>query len=565
FAPSGHTPDGLLRKVIRIDSSDGQVEIQTEQASLEEAIEQGEIRETIPLTNVDIRDTDLELVAINQVGNAAKMARPLARDGYYLKLNKELGDGVEVSGSLTVEPKFDFNLKIRGFKLQELTYINTTKIIGDVGLNTEVARMGFDKKMQIGYIFFEPIPVPVGPLLIFLTPKMVFYVGVNGNISAELNTSVTQDVTVITGFEYSDETFTTINESYKGEPEVDLLKLSTHCAASVYAQSDYDLLIDGVVGPSVSAKAYIELDADPLDDPWWQMYAGVRGDVGIKTVILSNLNLFVGWQKNLFDERWLIARAESPPPTQTVTVIPTHELGDTQTRQTDGAVMVYVPAGEFLMGSTEGNDDEQPVHTVELDSFWFDKYEVTNGQYQKCVMAGVCKPSWHADDTNLASDPQPVVGVQHYMAESYCEWAGARLPTEAEWEKAARGTDGRTYPWGNQEATCEYAVMKDHSGSGNGCGEDKTWPVGSKPRDTSPYRAMDMAGNVSEWVTDWYDAEYYAYSLDHNPIGPDSGEMFVWRGGSRYSDQYKARSAFRGWSLPEVSSGGIGFRCSLSP
>jgi len=222
--------------------------------------------------------------------------------------------------------------------------------------------------------------------------------------------------------------------------------------------------------------------------------------------------------------------------------------------------MVYVPAGEFEMGSKDGSKDQEPEHWVYLDAFWIDKTEVTNAQYQRCVMAGACKESWYADDANSAGDAQPVVGVQHYMAKAYCEWVGARLPTEAEWEKAARGTDGRSYPWGNEKATCEYAVMKD--GSGNGCGEDKTWPVGNKPRGASPYGALDMAGNVWEWVADWYDDEYYTRSPDRNPTGPDSGDMWARRGGSWIDDQYEVRSTSRSWSIPQINSGGIGFRCA---
>jgi len=339
---------------------------------------------------------------------------------------------------------------------------------------------------------------------------------VNGKVSADLTTSVTQDVTVITGLEYANGSFTSINESF-GNPTYDLLTLSTSCEASVFVRPQFELLIYGAAGPYVAVNAYVKLEADPSRDPWWEMKGGVRGEVGVELKILSHM--VASYNDTLFDLWWLIAQAETAPPTHTPTptlvptptstpiptVTPTRTPApaDTWIRPADNAVMVYVPAGEFEMGSADGSNDEKPEHRVYLDAFWIDKTEVTNAQYQRCVMAGACKESWYANDANSAGDAQPVVGVEHYMAEAYCEWVGARLPTEAEWEKAARGTDGRSYPWGNEEATCEYAVMKD--GSGNGCGEDKTWPVGNKPLGASPYGALDMAGNVWEWVADWYD------------------------------------------------------------
>ncbi len=242
----------------------------------------------------------------------------------------------------------------------------------------------------------------------------------------------------------------------------------------------------------------------------------------------------------------------------------------------DGMVMVYVPAGEFLMGSTDADIDailagckdckrdgyisEQPQHKVYLDAFWIDKTEVTNAQYKKCVQAGACKASAYASDSTYNADTQPVVGVDWSNAQAYCQWAGRQLPTEAQWEKAARGTDGRIYPWGNQAATCEYAVMDD--GSGVGCGKgNAAWLVGSKPKGASPYGALDMAGNVWEWVADWYDSQYYASSPPRNPQGPSSGEYRVLRGGSSDDVARHVRGAYRVVSHPWLWYTYWGFRC----
>jgi formylglycine-generating enzyme required for sulfatase activity len=255
--------------------------------------------------------------------------------------------------------------------------------------------------------------------------------------------------------------------------------------------------------------------------------------------------------------------------------------------------MVGVPAGEFIMGSPdgEGADDEHPQHAVTLDAFWIDHTEVTNAQFEQFVQAtghrtdaetwdggwvcdssGSCGQVEGADwrhPEGPASDirertQHPVVQVSWNDARAYCDWAGARLPTEAEWEKAARGTDGRRYPWGNQDATCEYAVMND--GTGNSCGQgDKAWPVGSKPAGASPYGALDMAGNVWEWVADWYAADTYAHSPQQNPTGPGTGDGRGARGGSWTHDLDFARSAYRGgWGNPDARLYIYGFRCAVA-
>ena len=221
--------------------------------------------------------------------------------------------------------------------------------------------------------------------------------------------------------------------------------------------------------------------------------------------------------------------------------------------------MFYIPAGEFTMGSNNAYNDESPVHTVYLDAYYMDKYEVTNAQYEEFMKATERSAPEHWNDSQFNAPVQPVVGVTWKDAEAYCKWAGKRLPTEAEWEKAARGTDGRKYPWGNERPTCEYAVT-DLVGSG--CGENRTWSVGSKPKGVSPYGVHDMAGNVWEWVNDWYDSEYYSKSPNRNPTGPNSGTDKGLRGGSWYTLPLFLRAALRSWSNPDLRDVSIGFRCS---
>jgi serine/threonine-protein kinase len=232
--------------------------------------------------------------------------------------------------------------------------------------------------------------------------------------------------------------------------------------------------------------------------------------------------------------------------------------------------MVFVPAGEFTMGSDDGGPNEQPVHQVYLDGYWIDVYEVSNAQYKKCVDAGRCKPPVTSTSARRPSyfgnpefDNYPVTYVGWDDGKAYCEWVGKRLPTEAEWEKAARGTDARVYPWGNEwdgtKANVEQRVAD-------------TTAVGSYPAGASPYGALDMAGNVWEWVSDWYDSTYYARSPSRNPMGPSSGQYRTLRGGGWVTDYYFSRTTMRydftyptfryDFYYPSFRYDFVGFRCA---
>jgi formylglycine-generating enzyme required for sulfatase activity len=223
--------------------------------------------------------------------------------------------------------------------------------------------------------------------------------------------------------------------------------------------------------------------------------------------------------------------------------------------------MVYVPAGEFLMGSTEDDPDahpeEKPQHAVYLDAFWIDRTEVTNDQYRKCMEAGACREPGCWDDGDLNAPNQPVVCMNWADAQDYAAWVGGRLPTEAEWEKAARGTDGRIYPWGNNPPDCDRT---NHEGCAG-----KALPVGSHPDGASPYGVLDMAGNVREWVADWYDTDYYSQSPLRNPQGPESGSFRVLRGASFNYYRWVARCANREGNYPINWNWWIGFRVVVAP
>ncbi len=177
------------------------------------------------------------------------------------------------------------------------------------------------------------------------------------------------------------------------------------------------------------------------------------------------------------------------------------------------------------------SSNEQPQHEVTLTEFWIDRTEVTNAMYENCVADGVCEESSAINDNRYNGDNYPVVGVSWYDADAYCKWAGGQLPTEAQWEYAARGEDGRLYPWGDETPTCSLARFRECSGADEST--ITTVSVGSfSPEGDSWVGAADMAGNVWEWVADWYDSDYYDTSPLENPTGPASGTSKVLRGGS---------------------------------
>ena len=223
--------------------------------------------------------------------------------------------------------------------------------------------------------------------------------------------------------------------------------------------------------------------------------------------------------------------------------------------------IVLVPAGKFMRGSNLG-DDEKPIRQIYLNAFYMDKFEVTVGQYARFLQATEMEepPDW-----GTMNQPQhqrrPVVNVSWEDAVNYCKWAGKRLPTEAEWEKAARGTDGRIYPWGNEAPTRLHA----NYGRKDWDDHQALSPVGSFEAGKSPYGIHDMAGNAWEWVFDWYELDSYKKGPEKNPIGPGKGEEKVVRGGSWLYVSEFLRSAHRFNAQPMNRHFGYGFRCAKTP
>jgi formylglycine-generating enzyme required for sulfatase activity len=233
--------------------------------------------------------------------------------------------------------------------------------------------------------------------------------------------------------------------------------------------------------------------------------------------------------------------------------------GKTALAQPQDRSMVLVPAGEFTMGSSMGDADELPEHRVYVNAFLMDKYQVSVGQYARFLDATALDtpPDWPVMNRSQ-HQMRPVANVDWEEASAYCTWAGKRLATEAEWEKAARGTDGRTYPWGNAHPTKLHATSGKEVWSNHAV----LTPVGTFEEGKSPYGIYDMAGNVWEWVSDWYDQDYYRNSPSQNPAGPSIGTHKVVRGGSWGSNAEGLRSAERETHVPTFRGFGTGFRCA---
>ncbi|MCC7186905.1 MAG: SUMF1/EgtB/PvdO family nonheme iron enzyme, partial [Acidobacteria bacterium] len=249
-----------------------------------------------------------------------------------------------------------------------------------------------------------------------------------------------------------------------------------------------------------------------------------------------------------------------------ITASPT--LLPTEITDAKGVSMVLVSSGEFTMGNDSGEDfseDAIPSHIVYLDSYYIDKYEVTNALYKLCVVEGICEQPYNSDRYWKSSySNHPVSFVDWNQANVYCTWRNARLPTEAEWEKAAHGTDGRTYPWG-EEFDCEKANMAKPEGYHEYC-VGNTVPVGSYEDGKSPYGVYDMAGNVWEWVSDWYSETYFQNSPFLNPKGPETGTERVKRGGSLEFSDFMGRTFYRAAGGPNSRNyvtGYDGFRCAM--
>lgn len=277
---------------------------------------------------------------------------------------------------------------------------------------------------------------------------------------------------------------------------------------------------------------------------------------GIRGLVIGGLVLGMFVEGAFIDPSLLSAMDQS---------IPAEKTGK------DGAPMVLIPAGPFLMGvpkwARDGGRDEYPNHEVDLPDYYMDKYEVTNGRYLEFIRQTGHRAPKHPRDADKdlwqdglmpeSIDPLPVINVDWFDAKAYCEWAGKRLPTEAEWEKAGKGTDDRRFPWGDVEPTHKHLNFNQ-----KWRGEKTLVPVGIYEPGKSPYGLYDMAGNVWEWVADWYDPTYYQKSPRYNPQGPEQGKWKVIRSSGWQVETPQVRVFTRVASDPLDRNNSTGFRCA---
>ena len=253
----------------------------------------------------------------------------------------------------------------------------------------------------------------------------------------------------------------------------------------------------------------------------------------------------------------------TPKPTATPIPSPTPNPGTNRLISKDNMTVIFIPAGEFIMGSSDddkdANAEEKPAHKVYTDAYWIDRTQVTNAMFRSCVKAGACTydllPVTAPNYYNPIYDNHPVVYVTWQQAATYCAWEGGRLPTEAEWEKAARGPKNTLYAWGDQIPNANLVNLNNYVGN--------TTAVGLFPRGQSAYGIMDMGGNVREWVSDWFADDYYQHSPTNNPKGPETGEKKVLKGAAFSDMKVFSRSADRLTHVPDSPGNVRGFRCMI--
>jgi formylglycine-generating enzyme required for sulfatase activity len=555
-----NTPYGFLRLVTALNTPGGQVVLTTVQATLEDAIEQGELHVSQSLS------PDM-VVGTNALPGVRLIQNPQLEKSWHHQLVDVIlfdadgfpsttDDQVRANGSITLTLDFDFNLAVQNFSLQHLAFTTSVEENASLEITAAVFAAEIDKEVTLASHELGQITVPVGPVPVVIIPEVSLVVGLDGQVYVGISTSVAQRLNVSAGAHYRGGAWG-VHESLETGFTYSPPDPTASMEMKGYLGPELALKLYGVAGPYARVQSFAQLQVDLFADPWWQLWGGLELPVGVKVEVLGDT--LADYDVTALDQRWLLAQAQDEPPDP-------------------GGQTTLVGAGSFQLGCWDVDDDPERMWymqcsapglppTVEvLDSFYIDIYEVSNARYAECVADGACQPpAWTYSKTRPSyfGNPDyaayPVINITWHDAAAFCAWDGKRLPTEAEWEKAAKDSEGIWFPHGDPPYSPEGVTSQITCSHAN---YDRGWPYGICSGDTepvhsgqsgaSPYGALNMAGNVEEYVTDVY--PYPGYE--------GTPGFTVLRGGSWFS-YYNFITTW--WRQPwDTTSFGFmtGFRCA---